>query len=139
MPKRTTDYRSTLLDALKDPVEAAHYLSSALNDSEDMFLVALRDVAEAGQMARVAAGAGIARESLYRMLSPSGNPTYRNLISIFRALGIEFSQVRSRSSKTTPRPRPLTSHISPGVRPARKRIVKTRQRIARSATERRRQ
>jgi len=94
MPKRTADYRRTLLEDLKDPEEAALYLTEALRDSEEMFLVALRDVAEARQMAKVAESAGIARESLYRMLSPSGNPTYHNLIGIFRALGIEFSQVR---------------------------------------------
>jgi probable addiction module antidote protein len=94
MPKRTADYRRSLLEDLKDPQEAALYLTEALKDSEKMFLVALRDVAEARQMASVAESAGIARESLYRMLSPAGNPTYRNLIGIFRALGIEFSQVR---------------------------------------------
>jgi hypothetical protein len=29
MPKRTTDYRSALLDDLKDPQEAAHHLNAA--------------------------------------------------------------------------------------------------------------
>lgn len=96
MPKRTGDYRSALLEDLRDPREAALYLTEALRESEEMFLMALRDVAEARQMAKVAEGAGIARESLYRMLSPSGNPTYKNLIGIFRALGVEFAQVRPR-------------------------------------------
>jgi len=39
-----------------------------------MALVALRDVAEARQMARVAEEAGVAREALYRMPRRSGNP-----------------------------------------------------------------
>jgi probable addiction module antidote protein len=120
MPKRTGDYRSALLEDLKEPREAALYLTEALRESEEMFLMALRDVAEARQMAKVAEGAGIARESLYRMLSPSGNPTYHNLIGIFRALGVEFSQV-------------LPRHRAPSeVRPSDKRpVVKKRQRLTR--------
>src|ERR1700694_2913605 len=69
-----------------------------------MFLVALRDVAEARQMARVAKNAGVSRESLYRMLGASGNPTYRNLLGILKALGIEFAEVRSRSHPRNSRP-----------------------------------
>jgi probable addiction module antidote protein len=95
MPKRTTDYRSALLDDLKDPREAAHYLNAALRDSEEALLVALRDVAEARQMAKVAETVGVSRESLYRMLSASGNPTYRNFFGILRALGVEFGSVRA--------------------------------------------
>jgi len=103
MPKRTTDYRATLLEDLKDPREATNYLNAALQESEEMFLVALRDVAEARQMARVAKNAGVSRESLYRMLGASGNPTYRNLLGILKALGIEFAEVRCRSHKSTSR------------------------------------
>ncbi|MEO7145525.1 MAG: addiction module antidote protein [Bryobacteraceae bacterium] len=97
MPKRSTDYRSALLEDLRDPVETAHYLNAALGDSEEMFLLALRDVAEARQIANVAERAGISRESVYRMLSPAGNPTYRNLIGILRAVEVEFAEVRALS------------------------------------------
>ncbi len=96
MLKRTTDYRSALLDDLKDPQEAAHYLNAALRDSEEALLVALRDVAEARQMAKIAETVGVSRESLYRMLSASGNPTYRNFFGILKALGVEFGNVRAR-------------------------------------------
>jgi DNA-binding phage protein len=42
------------------------------------FLLALRAVAEAyGGLATVAAEAEISRESLYRALSPKGNPTLK--------------------------------------------------------------
>lgn len=131
MPKRTTDYRDTLLEDLKEPSEAALYLTEALSDSEEMFLMALRDVAEARQMARVAEGAGIARESLYRMLSPSGNPTYHNLIGIFRSLGIEFSQVRARRAHTTPTPSPFTPYIPSEARLSERRLIRKRQRLTR--------
>ena len=104
MPKRTTDYRGALLDDLKDPQEAAHYLNAALRDSEEALLVALRDVAEARQMAKIAETVGVSRESLYRMLSASGNPTYRNFFGILKALGVEFGNVRASSGRAKSRP-----------------------------------
>lgn len=84
MPKRVTDYRKTLLESLSDPEEAA------LEDSNEMFLVALRDVAESRQMSKVAEDAGVAREALYRMLSDTGNPTLSTLTSILDALGVRL-------------------------------------------------
>jgi len=91
MPKRTLDFREELLKDLADPSEAAHYIDAALEDSEEMFLVALRDVAEARQMSKVANAAGVARESIYRMLSATGNPTHSNLIGILKALDLRLS------------------------------------------------
>jgi addiction module HigA family antidote len=91
MPKRTTDFRDDLLVDLADPQEAAHYLNAALEDSEELFLIALRDVAEARQMVRVAESAGVARESIYRMLTVNGNPTYSSLLGILRAVGLKLA------------------------------------------------
>src|SRR5260221_231329 len=91
MPKRTRDYRETLLKDLQNPTEAASYVNAALEESDEMFLRALRDVAEAKQMARVAEAAGIARESIYRMLTDKGNPTYSSLVGILRALGLRVA------------------------------------------------
>jgi len=91
MPKRTREYRPWLLKELSNPREAAGYLNAALGDSPEMFLVALRNVAEARQMARIAKGAGIARESLYRTLSKSGNPRLNTLNGILKALGLRIA------------------------------------------------
>jgi probable addiction module antidote protein len=88
MPKRTSDFREDLLADLTDPQEAAHYLNAAFEDSNQMGLVALRDIAEARQMARVAEEAGVAREALYRMLRRTGNPTYGSFLGILNALGL---------------------------------------------------
>jgi len=69
-------------------------------------LLALRDVAEAyGGLGAVAAQAGISRESLYRALSPKGNPTLKTLIAVLNAVGLRLSvtpaqQVRKRQAKT---------------------------------------
>ena len=91
MPKRTTSFRDELLADLADPQEAASYLNAALEESEEMFLVALRDVAEAKEIAKVAEGAGVARESVYRMLTAKGNPTYTSLIGILHAVGLKMT------------------------------------------------
>ena len=91
MPKRTTSFRDELLADLADPQDAASYLNAAMEDSEEMFLVALRDVAEAKQMAKVAEGAGVARESVYRMLTAKGNPTYSSLLGILHAVGLKIA------------------------------------------------
>ena len=57
-----------------------------------MLLVALRDVAEASTtMSDLAKRAGISRESIYRMLSESGNPTYGSFTAILRSLGLRIA------------------------------------------------
>ena len=91
MPKRTRSFRAQLLKDLADPNEAARYANAALDDSPEMLLVALRDVADARQMSTVAADAGVSRESIYRMLSRTGNPTHSTLRGILKALGLKLS------------------------------------------------
>jgi probable addiction module antidote protein len=90
MPKRTVNFKEQLLEDLANPNEAALYLNAAAEESEEMLLIALRDVAEAKQMAQVAEKAGVAREALYRMLSKYGNPTYNSLRGVLNALGIRM-------------------------------------------------
>jgi probable addiction module antidote protein len=109
MPKRTTDFREDILTDLADPREAAHYLNAALMDSDEMFLVALRDVAEARQMSAVADGAGVAREALYRMLSRKGNPTYASLLGVLGALnlGVQIIPARQSPRRRTPKKRAI--------------------------------
>ncbi len=90
MPKRTRDYHEFLLEQLTDPVFAAGYLNEARQDSQKMFLKALRNVAEAHRMAIVAAEAGVNRESLYKTLSEDGNPRLETYDSVLSALGIDY-------------------------------------------------
>jgi probable addiction module antidote protein len=56
-----------------------------------MLLVVVRNVAEAQKMAKVAARAGVNRETLYRTLSDEGNPTLDTLSSVLDALGLEIA------------------------------------------------
>ncbi len=91
MPKRSKDYVEGLIEDLKDPIMATHYLNAALEDSPQMFLLALRDVAEAYRMSKVAEDAGLTREALYRMLTPEGNPRFSSLTGIVNALGLKIT------------------------------------------------
>ena len=100
MPKRTTSYRERLLQSLTVPAEAASYLNAALEDSSEMFLDALKDVASARQISRVAREAGVARESLYRSLSSDGNPTLDMLSSVLKALDLRII-IAKESSRVT--------------------------------------
>src|SRR3990167_5615922 len=99
--KRTIKYHDTLIQALKDPKEAAEYLNSALEEGEpELFLLALRNVAEAfGGMSKLSKKSKLNRETLYRMLSKKGNPALDSLTSLLKALGLKINvQIEGRPS-----------------------------------------
>ncbi|MFY9691965.1 MAG: addiction module antidote protein [Candidatus Acidiferrales bacterium] len=77
----------------KDPEFAAEYLKSALEDTDDprVLLVALRHLAQAQGIAKVAKAAGIERESLYRALSAHGNPRLSTLVAVTKAIGLKLT------------------------------------------------
>jgi probable addiction module antidote protein len=91
MASKTSSYREALLESLVDPREAARYLNAVLEDYPAGFLKALRNVAQARQMSKVAEEAGVQRESLYRALSDDGNPTLDTFTSVLAALGLRMT------------------------------------------------
>lgn len=93
MAKTTTSYQKDLIEALKDPCEAAAYLNAAIEEGDrEVFLLALRNVAEAnGGMGTVAAKANLSRESLYRMLSKRGNPEIKSLFTLLHSMGLRLA------------------------------------------------
>lgn len=98
MPKRTRSYAAWQLEKLSNPKLAVGYLNSALSDSPEMFLIALRKVAQASEMARVAKEAGITREALYHALSQEGNPTFSTLRGVLSVLGMGL-EIISKNAK----------------------------------------
>jgi probable addiction module antidote protein len=75
---------------------AAEYLKATLeelNDPENRAagLLTLRHIAETYGGIAVTQEAGIAREALYRALSPKGNPTLKTLPGVLNAVGIRLS------------------------------------------------
>ena len=93
MARKTGDYHAEHIEWLKDPENAAGYLNAVIEEEDkDALLLALRNIAEAeGGMAAVAEKAHLKRESLYRMLSPRGNPALSNLFSILHGMGLKMT------------------------------------------------
>lgn len=92
----TVSHRERLVGELRaDPRLAAEYLNAAAEDGDPrVYLAALRTVAEAEGMARLAKAAGVPRESLYRALSPVGNPRFSTLHAILKAAGLKLAVER---------------------------------------------
>ena len=95
MIKEKIRHDEWLFEQLRDPGFAAEYLTAAADDEEPaVFLQSLRKVAEVQGMAKVAKRAKIPRESLYRILSPKGNPRWSTLAPVVRATGFKLGVIR---------------------------------------------
>jgi probable addiction module antidote protein len=91
-------------DYLDDEETIAEYLRAALdNPDPDAFLSAVRDVAKARGISRVAADAGLGRESLYKALRPGAQPRFDTVRRMLGALGVALDIVAPASH---PRPTP---------------------------------
>ena len=95
---RSRPYQDSLIESLKDHKEAVAYLNAAMEESlkgdaesQEILLMAFRNVAEAqGGVGEVAKKAQVGRESLYKTLSPKGNPEWRTLVSLIRGMGLQL-------------------------------------------------
>lgn len=89
----SVSYEEELIEALKDPREAAAYLKISLDDEDPrIFLNALGRVARAnGGLSQLARKSGLNRENLYRTLSPKGNPKLDSIGAVLRSLGLKLS------------------------------------------------
>lgn len=89
---RTDSYEEHLLKYLKDLDYATGYLTAALEEGEDVFLLAVRNVARAqGGMKALSEAANLNRESLYDMLSKKGNPLFSSVNTVLDRLGIQLA------------------------------------------------
>lgn len=90
-------YDDWLNDKLRnDSLLAKEYVAVALEEAVDVegkktLLNAIRQVAKAQGIGKVANAAGIRRESLSRALSERGNPRIDTLLSIVRAMGLQLT------------------------------------------------
>jgi probable addiction module antidote protein len=92
--KASTPHDEAIVRRLrKDPDFAAEYLRVALEDQDEprVLLIALRHLALARGIAKVAKVAGIERESLYRALSIRGNPRLSTLVAVTKAIGLRLT------------------------------------------------
>ena len=96
-PRRTDvapakEWKKYILDSLKDLREAAEYLNAALEDGDPaVFLLALRNVAEARGVGKLASRSKLNREHTYRILSNRGNPQLTSLSALLDALDLRLA------------------------------------------------
>ena len=89
------DYDAT--DYLRNEADMAAYLDAALEDGDPAVVVhALGNIARARGMTQLARDTGMGRESLYKALSPNGNPEFATVMKVVRALGIRLHPTLAR-------------------------------------------
>jgi probable addiction module antidote protein len=84
---------ATIESLRKSPKFAAAYLNDVLADGDEReLLVALRRVADAfGGVPKLASKAKLNATTLYRTLSPKGNPELRSMNSMLKAMGLRLA------------------------------------------------
>jgi probable addiction module antidote protein len=76
---------------LETEEDMAAYLEAALEDGDPALVAAaLGDIARAKGMTQLAHDTGLGRESLYKALSPEGNPEFSTVLKVVRALGLRL-------------------------------------------------
>jgi probable addiction module antidote protein len=90
---RTKTVAYDVADQLRTPEEMAAYLDAWLEEAPDDaagIARALGDIARAKGMTQVARDAGLSRESLYKALSETGNPSFATVLKVARAVGVKL-------------------------------------------------
>jgi probable addiction module antidote protein len=76
---------------LETDEDMAAYLEAALEEGDPALVAAaLGDIARAKGMTQIARETGLGRESLYKALSPEGNPKFATILKVVRALGLRL-------------------------------------------------
>ncbi|MFP4192201.1 MAG: addiction module antidote protein [Candidatus Hydrogenedentota bacterium] len=86
--------RTSVWDAaehLETEEDMAAYFEAALEENDPSLITAvLGDIARAKGMSEIARKAGLGRESLYKALSPEGNPEFATILKVVNALGLQL-------------------------------------------------
>ena len=78
-------------DYLASDEDMAAYLEAALEEGDAaLFMAALGDIARAKGMTEIACATGLGRESLYKALSPEGNPEFATVLKVVQSLGLKL-------------------------------------------------
>ena len=76
---------------LRTHEDIANYLEAVFEDGDPALVAAaLGDIARAKGMTKIARATGLGRESLYKALSPGGNPELATVLKVMRALGLKL-------------------------------------------------
>ena len=76
---------------LETAEDMAAYLEAALEEGDPALVAAaMGDIARAKGITQIARETGLGRESLYKALSPEGNPEFATVLKVVRALGLRL-------------------------------------------------
>jgi len=79
-------------EPLQTEEDIAAYLDAVLGDNDPALVThALGIIARAKGMSQIARETGLGRESLYKALSPEGNPEFATVLKVVKALGLQLS------------------------------------------------
>lgn len=85
---------------LETEEDMAAYLEAALEENDPALVAAaLGDIARAKGMTQMARKAGLGRESLYKALSPDGNPEFSTVLKVVSALGLKLHAATGKTKK----------------------------------------
>lgn len=90
---KSRNVRKTHNEHLRNPELAAEYINQALDsDDPSVVLMAIRNVAEAQEdgIAGLAERSHLGRESMYKMLSATGNPKLSSFNNLMLGLGLHL-------------------------------------------------
>ncbi len=93
-PVASRSHEDATVDSIrKDPAFAAEYLNSVLEDGDQKeLMLVLRRMANAlGGVSKLAKEAELNVNTLYRTLSPKGNPELKSLRALLRAMGMQLT------------------------------------------------
>jgi probable addiction module antidote protein len=80
-----------VVEHLETEEDMTAYLEAVLDDGDPALVsAALGDIARSRGMTEIAREAGLGRESLYKALSPEGNPEFATVMKVLRALGLSL-------------------------------------------------
>lgn len=69
----------------------ANYLDACMEEGDPALIThALGVIARAKGMTQIARETGLGRESLYKALSPEGNPEFATVLKVIKALGLRL-------------------------------------------------
>ncbi|MEP3246706.1 MAG: addiction module antidote protein [Sneathiella sp.] len=81
-----------IADYLDDEEAIALYLSDVLETGDVAYLsAALGKIAKSKGMTEIAKKTGVKREALYRALSEKGNPQFKTVSEVIKAMGFQLS------------------------------------------------
>ena len=85
-------------DYLETEEDIVAYLEAAFDDGDPRLITtALGDIARSRGMTKIASATGLGRESLYKALSPDGNPGFTTVLKVVQALGIRLRPSMARA------------------------------------------